>query len=64
MATSLKITVFWDVEPCSMVEIDRRFRDAYCIYHLHWPDDGAVIASETSATFGTTLYNFLEDSHH
>jgi hypothetical protein len=27
------MTVFWDVAPCSLVEIDRCFRDAYCFYH-------------------------------
>jgi hypothetical protein len=30
----LKMTVFWDVAPCSMVEIDRRFGGAYCL-HLY-----------------------------
>jgi hypothetical protein len=25
----LKMTVFWDLAPCSLVEINRRFRDAY-----------------------------------
>jgi hypothetical protein len=30
--------VFWDVAPCSHVEVDRRFRDTYCLYHR--PDDG------------------------
>jgi hypothetical protein len=28
-----KMTVFWDVAPCSFVEIDRRFRGAYCLQH-------------------------------
>jgi hypothetical protein len=28
--TMIKITVFWDVAPCSLY-IDRRFRGAYCI---------------------------------
>jgi hypothetical protein len=27
-AASLKMTAFWDVAPCSVVEIGRRFRDA------------------------------------
>jgi hypothetical protein len=27
------LTVFWDVAPCSLVETDRRFRGAYCLYH-------------------------------
>jgi hypothetical protein len=25
--------VFWDIEPCSLVEVDRRFRGAYCLCH-------------------------------
>jgi hypothetical protein len=25
-AASVKVTVFWDIAPCSLVEIDRRFR--------------------------------------
>jgi hypothetical protein len=28
-AASMKFTVFWDVMPCSEVDIDRRFRGAY-----------------------------------
>jgi hypothetical protein len=28
-----KMTVFWDVAPCSLVQIDRRFRGAYCLLH-------------------------------
>jgi hypothetical protein len=27
------MTVFWDVAPCSLVEIDRSFRGAYCLHH-------------------------------
>jgi hypothetical protein len=30
----LKITVFWDVVPCSLAETDRRFRDVYCLHNL------------------------------
>jgi hypothetical protein len=29
----MKINVFWDVAPHSLVEIDRRFRGAYCLYY-------------------------------
>jgi hypothetical protein len=31
-----KMTVFWDVAPCSLVEVYRRFRGAFC----NLPDDG------------------------
>jgi hypothetical protein len=30
---SLEMTVFWDVAPCSLIEIDRRFGRAYCLHH-------------------------------
>jgi hypothetical protein len=29
----MKTTVFWDRAPCSLVEIDRRFRGVYCLHH-------------------------------
>jgi hypothetical protein len=29
----LKMAVFWDVAPCSMVEVYRRFRDACSLHH-------------------------------
>jgi hypothetical protein len=32
-AASMRMTVFWDDAPCSLVEIHRRFRDAYCLRH-------------------------------
>jgi hypothetical protein len=28
-----KMTPFWDAAPCSLVEVDRRFRGAYCLHH-------------------------------
>jgi hypothetical protein len=33
MAVSMKMTAFWDVAPCDLVEIDQRFRGAYCLHH-------------------------------
>jgi hypothetical protein len=32
-AASMKVTVVWDVAPCSLVDIDLRFRGAYCLHH-------------------------------
>jgi hypothetical protein len=37
-AASMKFRLFWDVAPCSHVEVDRRFRGAYCLHHQG--DDG------------------------
>jgi hypothetical protein len=30
--TSINMAVFWDVEPCRLVEIGRRFRGADCLH--------------------------------
>jgi hypothetical protein len=32
-AASMKMTVFWVVAPCSLVEVYRRFRGASCFHH-------------------------------
>jgi hypothetical protein len=32
-AASMVFKVFWDVAPCSHVEVDRRFRGGYCLHH-------------------------------
>jgi hypothetical protein len=32
-AASMNLTDVWDVAPCSLVEVDRRFRGAYCLEH-------------------------------
>jgi hypothetical protein len=45
---NLKFTVFWDVAPCSHVEVDRRYKGAY---FLHLQGDvmmEAVCTSEMS----------------
>jgi hypothetical protein len=39
--TAINMIVFWDVASCSLVEIDRRFRGAYCLHHQDdYDDDG------------------------
>jgi hypothetical protein len=51
------MTVFWDVAPCSPVEVYRRFR-AFALMMK------AARTSETSANFyQTTSRNIPEDSH-
>jgi hypothetical protein len=36
---TMKMAVFWDVEQCSLVDTDRRFRGPYYLHH-QGPDDG------------------------
>jgi hypothetical protein len=32
-AARLKMIALWDIAPCSLVQVDGRFRSAYCILH-------------------------------
>jgi hypothetical protein len=36
----IKFRVFWDVAPCNHSEVDRRFRDAYCLHHQEIAEAG------------------------
>jgi hypothetical protein len=56
----MKMTIFWDVVPCSLVEVYRHFRGACC---LHYQGD-IVSTCETFVNFyQTTGRNIPEDSH-
>jgi hypothetical protein len=40
-AASVNMVAFWDMAPCSVEEVHRRFRRAYCVHHhSNNPDDG------------------------
>jgi hypothetical protein len=51
------MSVFWGVVPCSLVEINGRFRGAYC---LHQRGDSP---EKPVSFYHITLRNFPEDSH-
>jgi hypothetical protein len=57
-ATSTKMTVFWDVVQCSLVETYRRFGNAYSSITLKIE---AVSTSETSVNFYKTTFIFMND---
>jgi hypothetical protein len=48
--TSMKMTAFWDIAPCSLTEMDRRFRDVYCPIVITLIME-SVRTSETSVYF-------------
>jgi hypothetical protein len=39
-AVNMKMTEFWDTAPRILVEVDRRFRGAYCFYYQG--DEGSM----------------------
>jgi hypothetical protein len=59
------MAVFWDLAPCSVVEIDRRFRGTYYLHHQAMTlIMEAESTSETSINFyETTRRKFQEDNH-
>jgi hypothetical protein len=44
---SMKMTAFWDIVQCTLVEVDRRFRGAYC---LHLQFDSATVFADSLQT--------------
>jgi hypothetical protein len=60
-AASMTFIFFWDVSPCSLVKVDRRFRGAYCSIITLMME--AVRTSETSVNFNVTTRHYIpEDS--
>jgi hypothetical protein len=62
MTASMKFRVFWDVAPCSHVEVDQRFRGAYCLHDqglVHPPDDGGSTHLKMSDNFNVTTWRYL-----
>jgi hypothetical protein len=47
----MKMAAFCDIAPCSLVEVDRRFRGAYCHHQYGALMMEAVNTFETSANF-------------
>jgi hypothetical protein len=60
---SRRRAAFWDNAPCSVMEVGRRFRGAYCLHHQgdEWLTMEAASTSETSVNFyQTTRRNIPE----
>jgi hypothetical protein len=40
----MKMTALWDIALCSLIEVDRRFRNAHCLNNQgDLPDDGGSL---------------------
>jgi hypothetical protein len=61
MAVGMKMTAFWDITPCSLVEVDRRFRGVYCPVRVMME---AALTSETSVYFNKTARHHIPECCH
>jgi hypothetical protein len=52
---------FWDVAPCNLVEVFRRFRVSYCLHRI---PDNWVCTSETSVYNHETTRRYIPESCH
>jgi hypothetical protein len=59
-AASLKLAAFWDIVPCSPVEVDGRFRGAYSITLKM----NRARTSETSVYFRRTTRRCIPEGCH
>jgi hypothetical protein len=57
----MKMIVFWDITPCSLDEVDGRFRVAYCLYHQ---GDISWRPFETSVYFNEATRFFFPEGYH
>jgi hypothetical protein len=64
MVPSMKMTPFWEIVPGSLVEVDQRFTDAYCLNHWGFLMMEAVCTFETSVYFNKTMQHFFAKSYH
>jgi hypothetical protein len=58
----MKMTAFWDIAPYTLVEVDRRFRSAYCIIKAVIME--AVHTSETSVNFYEVTRRSIPEGCH
>jgi hypothetical protein len=53
--SNVEFRVFWDVAPCSHIEVDLHFSGAYCLHHQG--DDGG----STSVSFNVTTWRYIPE---
>jgi hypothetical protein len=58
MAASLKIIAFWDIAPCSLVEVVRHLRGTYRLMME------AVHTSEMLVYFSETTWCYIPEGYH
>jgi hypothetical protein len=59
----MKTTVFWDVAPCSQVEIDRHLRAAYCLHHQGVMMTFITLTMKAKSSFQSGELNTFGNEH-
>jgi hypothetical protein len=54
-AASMKIGAFWDVAPCRLIGVDRRFGGVYCLHRQG--DEFIALMMEAIHTSETSVYS-------
>jgi hypothetical protein len=57
------MTFFRDFTPCSLLQVWRRFRGAYCLHHHRPDDEGSKHLSNVGQFLPDYRRNVPEDSH-
>jgi hypothetical protein len=68
-AVSMKMTAFWNIVQCSLIEVNGRFRRSHCLHPLsnEWYIVlimEAVCSSETSVYFKETTRRYIPEGCH
>jgi hypothetical protein len=59
-ASQSKMIAFWDIAPCILFVVDRRFRGVYCLYH----QNKAVRTSEKSFYYKETICRNIPEGYN
>jgi hypothetical protein len=59
----MKMTAFWDVAPCCLVELDRCFRGEHCHQGDGHPDDGDSTHLSNVCLFHDTTRRYIPESY-
>jgi hypothetical protein len=57
----MMIRDFWDIAPCVIVGVDRRFRGSYCFHHQCALIMEAIRTSETSVYSNYTTQHYIPE---
>jgi hypothetical protein len=59
---TMNMTALWEIAPCRLVEVHRRFRVTYCLHHRTY--DGSYCTCKSSADFNETARHYFPEGCH